>query len=242
MSTDVRGGASTYAGDSVIPSIFTGPGVCACYHGIAHKFEGLGTLHSLPCESEIFRQDTPVDMVYLIERGLIKLSHYSPTGRETLVGLRSPFWLLGAPPAIQDRLRSVTATTLNPCKLRFITRQHFNSLLGDLTFSRFLNCVLSLEIACYIKRMIALETMSAEERIIQLLAEIITIQTLCLTNDEISLSIPLKQKQIAQILGMSPEHLSRLMSRLERRGLLTYSSGIISVIKPRDFLKTCPQS
>lgn len=230
------------AGDVNVPFIFTGPGVCVCYHDIAHKFEGIGTLLSLPSESEIFRQGTPVDTIYLIEKGLIKISHYSLKGRETLVGLRRPYWLLGATPAIQGRLRSVTATTLSPCTLRFITREQFNTLSGDLAFSRFLNCVLSLEIAGHIKRLIALASMTGEERVIQLIAEIITAQMPSKTNAEICLSIPLKQSQIAQILGMSPEYLSRLMSRLERRGLFTHSKGIITVAKPLDFLETCPKS
>jgi CRP-like cAMP-binding protein len=230
------------AGDVVIPFIFTGPGDCVCYHAIAHKFEGLSTLHSLPCDVEIFRQDTPVDMVYLLERGLIKLIHYSPKGRETLVGLRRPYWLLGAASAIQGRLRGVGATTLSPCTLRFITTQQLNTLSGDLAFSRFLNCVFSSEISGHINRMVALASMSGEERIIQLVAEIVASQTPCVTNDEISLSIPLKQNQIAQILGMSPEYLSRLMSSLERRGLFSHSRGIITVARPLDFLKTCPKS
>jgi CRP/FNR family cyclic AMP-dependent transcriptional regulator len=229
------------AGDVVIPSIFTGSGTCVCYHDIAHKFEGMGTLHSLPGRSEIFRQGTPVDMVYLIERGLIKLSHYSPGGRETLVGLRRPYWLLGATPAIQDKLRSVTATTLSPCALRFITRQQFNDLSEDLAFSRFLTCVLSLEISGNVKRMIALSSLSGEERVMQLVAEIITAQIPCEVNDKISLAFPLKQNQIAQILGMSPEHLSRLMGRLERRGLFSHSRGTITIARPLDFLRILAQ-
>ena len=243
MSTVIRAAASTYAGDVVVPFIFTGPGLCACYENIAHKLDGVGTLHNLAFEVEIFRQGTQVDMVYLIERGLIKLSHYSPGGRETLVGLRRPHWLLGAAPALRDRLRSVTATTLNPCTLRFITRQQFNTLLEDLAFSHFLNCSLSLEISSHIRRMIALAAMSGEERIIQLISEIISAHTPpCESNHEISLSIPLKQYQIAQILCMSPEHLSRLMRRLERRGLCTYSRGIITITRPIDFLEACPRS
>ena len=237
----VKGVTPGAAGDLAIPPIFTG-GVCVCYHDIAYKFEGLGTLHSLPGGSEIFRQHTPVEMVYLIERGLIKLSHYSTKGREILVGLRRPYWLLGATQAIQGRLRSVTATTLSPCTLRFITGEQFNALSGDLAFSRFLNCMLSLEISGNVKRMIALASMPGKERVIQLIAEIIATQMTAKSNDKISLSIPLKQSQLAQILGMSPEYLSRLMSRLERNGLFTHSKGVITVAKPLDFLETCPKS
>jgi len=58
---------------------------------------GWGPSQLYPPNTEVFHQDAPANAVYLIERGLVKLSWVGSEGQEMILGLRRRPWLTGGP-------------------------------------------------------------------------------------------------------------------------------------------------
>src|SRR5712691_8679747 len=73
---------------------------------------------------ELFRQGRTAQDVYWVQSGLTKLVSLNEDGDETIIGLRSSGWFLGATSAILRKPYPVTATTVTDCKLyRFSAEQ-----------------------------------------------------------------------------------------------------------------------
>src|SRR3989442_14004599 len=87
--------------------------------------DGLPPLVPYGAETELFRQGSPVRYVYFIESGLVKLTYLGPEGREIIVSLRYPGWLLGAAAAMVAQTNPLTASTLTRSELRPIPVQNF---------------------------------------------------------------------------------------------------------------------
>lgn len=79
---------------------------------------GCGPLQSYPSGTDIYREDTLAEVVYVIERGIVKLSRIELDGKERIVSLRSRYWLLAAPSVFLGIPHCYTATTVTPCHLR----------------------------------------------------------------------------------------------------------------------------
>ena len=84
--------------------------------------------------------------------------------------------------------------------------------------------------------------MSARERLTKFLCEMIhEIEPLTekktITYDKpVKLNIPLKFKEIAQMIAVTPEHLSRLLTEMEQQGIIKRDKGHLVINNP---LRSC---
>jgi len=62
---------------------------CTFFKEHENDLTGCGPSQSYPPGTEIFREDALAEVVYLIERGIVKLSRMEISGKETIVGFRS---------------------------------------------------------------------------------------------------------------------------------------------------------
>src|SRR5881296_998519 len=62
--------------------------------------QSLSPVQAYPSGVELFQQGEPVQKVYLIHRGLVKLVRREENGQEMIVDLRREGWFLGAPAVI----------------------------------------------------------------------------------------------------------------------------------------------
>jgi CRP-like cAMP-binding protein len=202
---------------------------------------GWGPSQLYPPNTEVFHQDAPANAVYLIERGLVKLSWVGPEGQEMILGLRRRPWLTGAPAALLESRFAFTVTTLTPCSLRCISVKGFLRMVhADAEFCRRLLRMLSEGILSQGMKVAALGCMPARERLEGFLRELILEQEPAIApageHKPMKLQIPLKLKELAQLIAIAPEYLSRLLSELERQGVIRRDKGWLIMIDPSKFL------
>ena len=162
-------------------------------------------------------QDSPHDL-WIIVSGMTLVQHVLPDGRRQVLDFRFPGEIL-CPGALgsNSELSVQTVCTTKICHIsndtvsRLVTQQP--RLIQEL-----------FEIACgQIKRahlqMIALGRLTAPERIATFLLEMAA-RTRQPVQDRVEFLLPMNREDIADFLGLNPETVSRLLTRLRKAGLV----------------------
>ncbi len=195
-------------------------------NGTWYDFKDLALAQIYPAAIELFQQDSVAEEVFLIERGLVKLIRLEQEGRELITNLGSPGWLLGASSVIIQKSYPVTATTLTKCSLRRISAEAFRNLLTtDSQFSWYLHQRQSYEIFDQMVRVGQLCCLSARHRLERLVLHLTSAMQLNLSNNEMRLQMPLKHWEVAELIAVTPEHLSRVLRQMETEGILRREKG-----------------
>jgi CRP-like cAMP-binding protein len=199
---------------------------------------GWGPTQTYPAHVEIFKQGTPSSAVYFIEKGSVKLTWMDEEGHEVIAGLRHRHWIVGAPAVLLRKAYSFTVTTLTPCVLRCISAQDFLHLVetnGE--FSQHLIRLLSQAIFNHGRSLVMMGCTSAKERLKDLLCKFIPDKNQEVELHDLKIHLPLKNKELAEILAVTPEHLSRLLKELEREKLIRREKGGLILVNPH-FLRS----
>ncbi len=146
--------------------------------------------------------------VYLIREGLVKLLFTSDNGSEVSLGLRSTGWYAGAASVLLAITNPYSVLAVSDCKVTQIPAEQLfawatrnvkklNQFMKNICLDSILLGKLHTEIT----------SSSAAERLEHLMQERITTDPNWQTVDPLPL---LKQRELAQLLSVTPEHLSRL--------------------------------
>ncbi len=178
-------------------------------------------MRSYPGSMQLFGQGELASDVYLIRRGAIKLVWTDIEGRETIVGLRWPGSFLGLPAIIAGLPNPATAVTLTPCTVEQVPGGRFLQMLRA-------NALLAMRVHEAQSREIVEQTLdlgelaivSAKMRFISLLQRLTgsVSSQVCLPDGR--LRLPLKKKELAALLAVTPEHLSRMLNELASEGVI----------------------
>lgn len=186
-----------------------------------------------PAAVELFPQGSTAREVYLIEFGLVKLFRLGQDGQELIVGLRSTGWILGAASVIIRKSHPVTAVTLTPCRIRRIPAHTFLTLLSsDAQLSWHLHQEHCQEIYNQFSQLVGLGCMSARHRLEQLLWQLTSALEPDESQKEIRLKLPLKYWEIAELIAITPQYLSRVLKQLQEEGIIIREKGEIVVSSP----------
>jgi CRP/FNR family transcriptional regulator len=201
--------------------------------------QGWSPLQEYLAHTEISKQGTPASVVYFIENGIVKMTHLEPSGHEVIAGLRRRNWIIGATAVLLGKKYSFTATTLVDCRLRHISSKGFLSLIEtNPDFSRHILKILSQEIYVFGKAFCNISCVPAIDRLKRLLYEIMTESKQPLDlSDKVKIYSSLKHKELAQMIAVTPEHLSRLLKRLERDRIIAREQGLIVLNNNRSLTK-----
>jgi CRP/FNR family transcriptional regulator len=198
-------------------------------------FCGLSPVTIFPTLTELFTQGSPSHGVFCLHSGLAKLINLGRDGDEFIVGLRSSGWILGAAAVMIQEPYPVTAVTVTPCCLHFIPSADFRRLVDlDAEFARHLLQLYSREVYDQTSQMAMLGTLKARQRLERLLAQLIPPHE----QNETRLKLPLKFEEVAQLIAVKPEHLSRVLKQLEDEGLIRRDKGWIIVSDPQRLFKS----
>ena len=191
---------------------------------------GCGPVQAYSSRMEIFYEDNIAKVVYLIERGIVMLSRLEPDGRRRIVGIRGRYWLLAAPPVFLGIPYQFTGTTVTPCHLRPITAKCFLHLLKtNESFSWEMHRLFSQEILRNLQKVVV-TSMSADDRLRHFLCRLITEMTPEESKIQNHFEVPLKHKELAEIVGVSPEHLSRVLKKMQQKGVLRSTKGMLTIM------------
>jgi len=194
---------------------------------------GWGPPQNYPAHAEILKQGSPSSAVYFIEKGSVKLTWTDEEGHEIIAGLRHRHWIVGAPPVLLGKAYSFTVTTLTPSVLRCISAQDFLNLLEtNREFSQHLIRLLSQAIFNHGKSLVTMGCISAKERLKNLLCKFMADKDQQTELRDLKIHLPLKNKELAQILAVTPEHLSRLLKELEAEHFIRREKNGLILLNP----------
>lgn len=175
---------------------------------------------------ELFKQGSYSREVYLVEHGLAKLIRVTEEGQEIIVGIRSPGWMLGANSAILGKPYPMAAVTITQCRLRYIDAERFIRLARcDLEFSWYLHVLHTQELHDRLAHVVGLRCLTARQRFEQLLLQLAYSIKPERSREEVRFKLPMKHWEVAQLVGITPEHLCRLQRQMEQEGLLQRENG-----------------
>ena len=191
-----------------------------------------------PAKAVIMKQNTPSHGVYLIERGLVKLIRETPKGNKVIISLRHRDWLIGASTVLLDRPYNFTVVALVPTLLRCISKRDFlDHVKRNEQFSWHVHQLLSRQILDQLKKLEAVRCLSAKDRLMHLLADTIREQGPVGPDTADRFSLPLTNQELAQLLMVTPEHLCRVLKRVEKQGLIRHDKGALIVTDPAGLMQ-----
>ncbi len=186
----------------------------------------LQTAQVYPSGVELFEQGSLVHDIYWLTEGLVKLVHVDENGRERILELRMPPRFIGASLGIVHLPSPVSAITVTRCRVQRISRAEFvEHLETDRQFSWDVHQIQSLEVYGQFQRLAALSTASSRLRLERFLKDLI--EATATTTGRIGL--PLKRWELAQLLAVTPEHLSRLFKQLCNERVISFEKGWLIV-------------
>lgn len=200
--------------------------------------QGWSPIQVWPAGADIFQQETLADAVYFIECGLVKLTRREQNGHEVIICLRPRHWLLGAASVLLEQPFVTTATTVTQCSLRSISSTNFLNLMKtDTGFSLQLCRMLSKELRDQAIRVGQLGCASSKNRLENFLCGLIHQHKLTELQDPLELQLQLKSEELAQLIAISPEHLCRLLKKMEEQGLIMRDKEMLIIKNPARFLR-----
>ncbi len=202
--------------------------------------EGWREIHQLAppqtycAATELFRQGFPQQAVYFIRRGLIKLLFLGSDGREAIVNLRGSGRLLGVASAVVRKPYDLTAVTVTRCEIQQIPIVNFLQLVKtDTQFSWDVLQMCSQNIITLNTRLSELAIIPARWRLEHLIWQLISEQGRSEGAINVRLKLPLKHREIAQVIAVTPPYLSQLFKQLAKEGIAQCDNGWLVVDKPQ---------
>jgi len=163
----------------------------------------------------------------------------SENGQELAFDLPSRGSLLGAASVVVQEPYPFTAITVTNCALSRITADLFLHLAKtDEEFCWYLHEVHSREVHRKAKQLAALKHLSARQRFERLLLQFLSSVPTHERQNSMKIRLPLKHWEIAQLIGIRPEHLSRVLQQIKQEGVLREEDGCMIVSDVRKLRST----
>jgi CRP/FNR family transcriptional regulator len=183
-----------------------------------------------PAGVEVLRQGEIAKDVWIIDEGVVKLVYFDQDGRELTVGVRLKGWILGSASVILGKPSPVAAFTMTPCYLQRIDSPTFLEMLsGNLMLSSWLHRMHSQEVFEQSVSLTHASALSARRRLERLLTQFIEPPEDNVQEIEIRVTLPFSHRDLAGLVGITPEHLSRLFRQLTEEGVVRRCKGWIIV-------------
>ena len=195
------------------------------------------TYRILPPQHVIFSQGEAPHTVCLICSGLMKLTRTESDGKRIIVGLRKTGWLLGAAAVLPGLPYATTAETVTRSKMCFLTVEQFQQeMQTNVQFARWVSISLSRGVYSSTISISEKGCQTGRQRLEKFLCEMIRVQNHCNIEKPIKIPIPLKNWEVAQLLGLTPQHLSRLIGEMEKEAVIVRKNGWLILPQPKRLL------
>lgn len=191
------------------------------------------SISTFPAQTELFRQGNRVKYVFILERGMIKVTHTDDRGNHRIVALVStPGYILGAACAVLET-HFVSYVTLTPSKLRPIPSELFRQALQtDVLMSWKLHQVHCRTIYDQVNGSVRQVRQSVRQRLEEFIWQIASAMGTHIPQKNARVKLPLKYSEMAQLFMVSPEHLSRVVKKMIHEHIIEREKGMIVVPDP----------
>lgn len=188
----------------------------------------------VPRGSLIFNRGDAARGLYFLLDGQIKLAVTSPNGTEKVISIVSPGESFGEAILFLERQFPVYAQATLDAKLLLVPKSIIFSLLdNDPTVARKMLAGLSVRMHHLVQDIEMLSLQSCTQRFIGYLLQISADAA-----DANSVTLPASKTTIASLLNLTPETLSRTMTKLQQAGLIEVNGKdivITNISKLRNF-------
>ena len=194
----------------------------------ACEVQGLLCRRSADPQETIFRQGEASDWLYVVRAGQVKLAVSASDGREQILRIAVAGQLIGCD-TLQDLRRPCTATALTPVRLCGIRHRDMLRVLEQnsevaLRMVQLLNQELSQATAL----IHVLGQKSSAEKIALFLLSLVPANTR--TDPQAEMPLPLSRQEMADMLGLTVETVSRLMAELKRERIIDAPRGHVRIL------------
>jgi CRP/FNR family transcriptional regulator len=203
---------------------------------VLKAFEALKYATILPKGAMLFVEGQSPRGIFLLCTGRAKLSTCSSDGKSLITQIAEAGEVLGLSAVISGRPYEVTAETLHPCQVNFIKREDFLRFLGEhgeacLRVAQHLSN--NYHTAYEQVRSLGLSH-SASEKLAKLLLDWSERDGIS-TDRGISVKLTLTHEEIAQLIGISRETVTRLLADFKTDNLI-HIKGATLLIRNREAL------
>lgn len=190
----------------------------------------------LPGEA-LFHQGDPADGVYCIESGLVGLFRVDENGSSVLMALAHPGDIVGYRAVIAGGEHLSGAEMLKPGRACFISAATVARLMTEspLLATKFLRHALR-DLEEVENRVFKNQTLPARSRLADLLVGFQARYGKRGTDGVFNIELPVSRKNMAAILGVRPETLSRAVRDLEDDGIASFAHRSVQVPMPQRLL------
>lgn len=185
----------------------------------------LGLSRTYPARHTLFNQGDVAEDVFFLEHGLVKLVQAHQDGRdERIIGLRADGWIIAAAAAVLDEPYVTTAVTVVPSTIARIGAADFRGRLqSDPVLASAVHRMHAREIYDELARPSETST-SARSRLERLLIDLAS-PAEAQGSGEVRSQVPLRQWELAQLVGVAPPYLCQLMAEMTADGTLRREFG-----------------
>lgn len=210
---------------------------CSLSPRTAKSLENLRRTSSYPSGAILFMEGEAARGVYIICQGRVKLLTTNSEGKTLIFKIAKPGEILGLNAALAGTAHEITAETLEPSRLAYISREDFLRFIkdnGDACLQVAQHLGRDCHSAYEVIRSIGLSN-SVEEKLARFLVDWTSGgQT---ANGGLRAKLALTHEEIAQLIGCSRESVSRSFSEFKRRHIVEVN-GATLLVQDREALET----
>ena len=202
--------------------------ILACIASFQTRFPCWGiSNHHVQRNRYVFHTGDPAPGLYLIVDGMVKVVRVSSAGSEKIIHIARRGDFLAEVPVLLEQAYDTTAQAVSDSALLYIPKKAvfellrespllFRRLLGDM--ARKVHCLL-LDIESNFK--------AGHERVADFLLS--HAEDISSPEEALSIALPIKKTDLASWLGLTPQHLSRILQDLRQKGLIVVEGPVIHV-------------
>lgn len=227
----------TYSNDNCRNCSSRHTSVFAELHG--EKLDNLSSHKMCGCYKKgqtIFHEENFPTGLYCIRTGAVKLSKISANGKEQIVRLAGEGNILGYRALIGGEAYAATATVMEDSTICYVPRETFFELITTAAhLSARIMRLLSSELKIAETRIVDLAHKSVKERLAETL--LLLAEKFGMKEDDVTLDIRLTREELANMIGTATESVIRLLSELQKSGLVTLEGKAIKLTNRKALVK-----
>ena len=174
----------------------------------------------------IFQEGDRADGLYMVATGKIKVFKLSAEGKEQILHIYGPGHTFGEVPVFEGKHFPATSMALEKSEIIFLPRNRFVELIATTP-------ALSMNMLADLSRRlreftIQVENLSLKEVPARLAAYVITLAEEQKTEDGVEL--PISKAQLANLIGTTPETISRMLKKMGSKALIRTQGKNIQIL------------
>ena len=205
---------------------------CALAGAHLEKLEREKTVHKYEKGQVIFWEGTPAFAIHCLYSGAVKLYKTGPKTEPQVIRLLGPGEIFGYRALLADEPYAATAEAVETTVICTFTKQTLFDLLKqspDLTMR--LLAKMAVELKTSEEQMLAIAQETVRQRTAKLLL-FLAEGNQQVTRRARTLKVPLLRKEMAQMVGTTPETFSRTLRFLASKGILNLTRSEITIKNP----------